>query len=174
MKPVCSCLALILFVPCLWAQQAKNPVTGVVKEIMPRQQKNLVAAAETMPAADFAFKPTPQQMSFGHLVMHITESNNYLCAKIGEGAAPKVEELKDTDGKAKLVAALKASFDFCNSALNQVDDSKLSDTIQAYGGREAPRAWALIALTNDWADHYGAAAIYLRLKGLLPPTAQKK
>ena len=50
----------------------------------------------------------------------------------------------------------------------------LGDTIQAYGGHDAPRAWALIALTNDWADHYGAAAIYLRLNGLLPPTAQKK
>ena len=55
-----------------------------------------------------------------------------------------------------------------------MDDTKLGDTIQAYGGHDAPRAWALIALTNDWADHYGAAAIYLRLNGLLPPTAQKK
>ena len=72
------------------------------------------------------------------------------------------------------MAALKASFDFCTMALTKVDDSKLGETIQAYGGREAPRAWALIALTNDWADHYGAAAMYLRLNGLLPPTAQKK
>jgi hypothetical protein len=32
----------------------------------------------------------------------------------------------------------------------------------------------LIALTpNDWADHYSAAAIYLRLNGVLPPTAKK-
>jgi hypothetical protein len=50
----------------------------------------------------------------------------------------------------------------------------LAEKIQAFGGREAPLAWALIALTNDWADHYGAAAIYLRLNGLLPPTAKKK
>ena len=35
-------------------------------------------------------------------------------------------------------------------------------------------AFALIALTNDWADHYSAAAMYLRLNGLLPPTAQPK
>jgi len=167
-------LLLFLLTACVWAQQAKNPVTSVVREILPRQQKNLVAAVEEMPADKFSYKPTPQQMSFGHLVMHITESNNYLCAKISDAPAPKPEELKETASKEKLVWALKASFDFCNTALAKVDDTKLGDTIQAYGGHDAPRAWALIALTNDWADHYGAAAIYLRLNGLLPPTAQKK
>ncbi len=157
-----------------WAQPpAKNPVTSVVREIMPRQQKNLVEAVAEMPAQKFDYKPTPQQMSFAHLVVHITNSNNYLCAKIGDVPAPKGPELKDSDGKDKLLAALRSSFDFCTTALQKVDDSKLGDSIQAFGGREAPRAWALFALTNDWADHYGAAAMYLRLNGLLPPTAKK-
>jgi hypothetical protein len=82
--------------------------------------------------------------------------------------------LKDTDEKDKLVAALKASFDFCTAALGKVDDSKLADEVELFGGRKGPRAFALIALTNDWADHYSSAAIYLRLNGLLPPTAQPK
>lgn len=174
MRPAPSgCLVIVLSMA-VWAQQpAKNPVTSVVREILPRQQKNLVAAVDEMPANKFDYKPTPQQMSFAHLVMHITQSNNYLCAKIGDVPAPKAAELKETDGKDKLLTALKSSFDFCTTALEKVDDSKLGDTIQAYGGREAPRAWALIALTNDWADHYGAAAMYLRLNGLLPPTAKK-
>ncbi len=154
--------------------QEKNPVTSVVREILPRQEKNLVAAVEEMPADKFSYKPTPQQMSFGKLVLHITESNNYLCAKIGGAAPPKGPELKETDSKDKLVTALKSSFEFCNTALEKMDDSRLGEKIQAFGGREAPLAWALIAVTNDWADHYGAAAIYLRLNGLLPPTAQKK
>ena len=82
---------------------------------------------------------------------------------------------KETD-KSALVGALKASFDFCTTSLAKVDDTKLGDTIHAYGGqlRAPPRAWALIALTNDWADHYSASATYLRLNGLLPPTAQPK
>jgi hypothetical protein len=41
-----------------------------------------------------------------------------------------------------------------------------------FGGRTGPRAAAMIALTNDFADHYAMAAIYLRLNGLLPPTAK--
>jgi hypothetical protein len=157
-----------------FAQDNKNPVTSVVKEILPRQQKNLVAAAEEMPADKFGFRPTPAQMTFGNLVLHIIQSNSYLCAKIGEVPEANSPGLKETDGKDKLVAALKASFDFCSTALGKVDDSKLGDTVELIGGREGPRAFALIALTNDWADHYSAAAMYLRLNGLLPPTAQEK
>jgi hypothetical protein len=154
--------------------QDKNPVTSVVKEILPRQQKNLVAAVEEMPADKFGFHPTPPQMTFGHLVLHIIESNNYLCAKIGDVPELKPTGLKDTDEKDKLVAALKASFDFCTTALGKVDDSKLADEIELFGGRKGLRAFALIALTNDWADHYSSVAMYLRLIGLLPPTAQPK
>jgi hypothetical protein len=153
--------------------QKKNPVTTVIKEIMPRQSKNLQGAVDTMPPDKFSFKPTEGQVTFGHLVSHIIESNYYLCAKAADLPKPKIEEAKDTD-KDALSKSLKASFDFCNESLAKVDDSKLADEIEAYGGRKVPRAWALIALTNDWADHYAAASTYLRLNGLLPPTAQGK
>jgi uncharacterized damage-inducible protein DinB len=147
----------------------------VVKEILPHQQKNRVAAVEEMPAEKFAYKPTEKQMTFSHLVLHIVESNNYLCSKIGD--VPEVKAavpLKESDGKEKLVAALKASFEFCATALIKVDDSRLADEVELFGGRKGSRAFALIALSNDWADHYSSAAMYLRLNELLPPTAQPK
>ena len=155
--------------------QDKNPVTTVAREMLPRQQKNLVAAVEEMPADKFSYKPTEQQMTFAHLVLHIVESNNYLCSKIGD--TPEVKALvplKESDGKDKLVAALKGSFDFCSTALAKVDDSKLSDEVELFGGHKGTRAFAVIALTNDWADHYSSAAMYLRLNGMLPPTAKPK
>jgi hypothetical protein len=154
--------------------QTKNPVATVLREIMPRQQKNLIAAVEEMPADKYSFKPTPAQMSFGHLVEHMVGSNLELCAKVGDMPAPKSPEVKESDGKDKLVAALKASFDFCNAAAAKADDSKLGETVDLYGGRQGPRAFVYFALTNDWADHYSAASMYLRLNGLLPPTAQPK
>lgn len=168
-------LFLLLLLAAAVLAQDKNPVTSVAKEILPRQQKNLVAAAEEMPANKFAYKPTEQQMTFGHLVLHIIESNNYLCSKIGDTPQPKPPlPLKESDGKDKLVAALKASFEFCATALGKVDDTKLADEVELFGGRKGSRAFALIALTSDWADHYSSAAMYLRLNGMLPPTAQKK
>jgi uncharacterized damage-inducible protein DinB len=176
MKCIFGLLSLGLLASSALAQQApgKNPVSSAVREILPRQQKKLTEAVEEMPADKFSYKPTEQQMTFAHLVMHITQSNNYLCAKISDTPAPKQQELKETDTKDKLVGALKASFDFCNTALGKVDDSKLGDTLELFGGRQGTRAFAMIALTNDWADHYAAAAMYLRLNGLLPPTAQPK
>jgi uncharacterized damage-inducible protein DinB len=170
MKQIVSILLLISSASAF--AQSKNPVTSAVREILPRQQKNLIAAVDEMPADKFGYKPTPQQMSFSHLVLHITGSNNHLCSALSESAAPKQPELKETDGKDKLLAALKASFDFCTAALDKVDDSKLGDKIELFG-HDGTKAFALIALTNDWADHYGAAAMYLRLNGLLPPTAKK-
>jgi hypothetical protein len=169
----------LLFILCMLAvpslsQQIKNPVTSVVKDILTRQHRNLVEAAEEMPADKFSFKPTPLQEPFGHLVLHIREANYLFCSKAGDVSAPKTEELKDTDPKDKLVDALKASFDFCETSLGKADDSKLGDTIEGFGGHQQPRAWAWIAAVANWADHYAAAAMYLRLNGLLPPTAQPK
>ncbi len=168
------CVLLVLAATSVLAQE-KNPVTSAVKEILPRQQKNLVGAAEEMPADKYAYKPTEKQMTFGRLVLHVIESNNLLCSKVSDTLEPKPPvPLKETDGKDKLVPALKASFDFCAAALGKVDDSKLADEVELFGGRKGSRAFGLIALTNGWADHYSAAAMYLRLSGLLPPTAQPK
>lgn len=168
------CFVLLFAATAVLAQET-NPVTSVVKEILPRQEKNLVAAAEAMPADKYSYKPTEQQMTFGHLVLHIMGANDHLCSTIGGVPEPKPPvALKESDGKDKLVTALKASFEFCTTALGKVDDSKLGDQVELFGGRKGPRAFAMIALTNDWADHYSAAAMYLRLNGILPPTAQPK
>jgi len=168
-------LAIVLLCTTAVLAQEKNPVSTVLKESLPRQQKNLVAAAEEMPAEKYSYKPTEQQMEFGHLVLHVLQTNNFLCSKIGD--VPEVKAaapLKESDGKDKLVAGLKTSFDFCTSALSKVDDSKLGDEVELFGGRKGSRALAMFILTNSWADHYGAAATYLRLSGLIPPTAQAK
>jgi hypothetical protein len=101
------------------------------------------------------------------------EANNMLCSKAAAVPAPKVEEVKETDAKDKLVSALKSSFDFCSDALTKMDDSKLAETTEGFGGKQVSRAWASIVLASSWADHYAEAAMYLRLNGVLPPTAKK-
>ncbi|MGC2829890.1 MAG: DinB family protein [Candidatus Acidiferrum sp.] len=151
--------------------QVANPVTTTVKGQLTRYEKNMVEAADLMPAEKFNFKPTAEMNTFAHLTMHIAMSNNFLCSKISGQEAPKVE-LKDTDSKEKLVGALKASFEYCSTALAGVDDSKLGDSLTLFGNRQTSRAGALIALSDDWYDHYGAQAVYLRLNGILPPTAR--
>jgi hypothetical protein len=148
-----------------------NPVSGFVKAGVTRYEKNMVGAAEAMPADKYSFKPSPEMNSFGHLVMHITQSNNTFCSKISGQTAPDVK-IAENDSKDKLVAALKDSFAFCATALAGVDDSKLGEQFVLFGGRPISRGGALVALGGSWTDHYATEAIYLRLNGILPPTAQ--
>jgi uncharacterized damage-inducible protein DinB len=151
----------------------KNPVSTALRDILPGRQKNTIAAVEAMPADKFNYKPSADQMTFGHLVAHMVEANYAVCSGAAAVTAPKVEEVKETDTKDKLVAALKASFDFCADALSKMDDSKLGEMIAGMGPLPLSRARFALGIASNWADHYAEAAMYLRLNGVLPPTAKK-
>ena len=117
---------LILTLASAAAAQSKSPVSDALRQMLGGREKNTVAAFEEMPADKYDYKPTADQMTFGHLAAHIVEANNYFCANVGDVPEPKVEELKGTEGKDKLVAAMKASFEFCHTALEKADDSKMT------------------------------------------------
>ncbi len=155
------------------SEPVANPLSTSVKSQLARVTKNIEGGADAMPAEKYGFKPTPDMMSFGHLMVHIAETNTTLCAALSGTPAP-AGKMEETDGKDKLVAGLKASFDFCSTALANVDDAKLGEQVAIFGGRMVPRAAAWLILSGSWADHYSAEAIYLRLNGILPPSAQPK
>jgi hypothetical protein len=152
----------------------KDPVATSLRLVLQRFQGNTIGALEAMPADKYTYKPTPDQSTFAHLAAHIANSNNFFCSKAADVPAPKVDEPKETDSKDQLVAAVKASFSFCSDSLGKMDDSKLGDTVEMFGGRQLPRAAAALGLSSSLADHYGAAAMYLRLNNILPPSAQQK
>ena len=166
-----SCLLCASALP-LFAQ-SKSPAADVLREMLKGRAKNTVAAFEEMPADKFDYKPTADQMTFGHLAAHIVEGNYYFCANVGDVPQPKITELKGSEGKDALVAAVKSSFDFCTSALEKASDAKMSENITWFDDKPRARAWAFLGLASSWADHYGMAAMYLRQNGLLPPTAKK-
>jgi uncharacterized damage-inducible protein DinB len=151
----------------------KNPISSALRDILPGRQKNTIAAVEAMPADKFNYKPSADQMTFGHLVAHMVEANYAVCSGAAAVTAPKIEEVKETDTKDKLVAALKASFDFCADALSKMDDSKLGEMITGMGPQPLSRARFALGIASNWADHYAEAAMYLRQNGILPPTAKK-
>lgn len=155
------------------AQNSPAPVSDALRSDAQRAGRNLVAAAEEMPAGKYGFKPTPAQMSFGDVIAHLIEGNDYLCSRISGGTPPKRAELAKAAPKEKLVGRLRETFEYCDSELAKVDDSKLGGKVPFFGDREVTRAQAMFATAADWADHYSQLAIYLRLNGLLPPTAKR-
>ena len=164
--------AVIAVLPSVGAAQA--PVADAFRDFASREGKNLMAAADEMPADKYSYKPTPAQMTFGAIVVHLAEGNDFLCGTIAGTKAPTRSKVEATASKDELVARLKETFAFCDQALAGVDDSKLGEQLPFFGGKTRSRASVMLITTGDWADHYSQWANYLRLNNLTPPTAQKK
>jgi hypothetical protein len=118
-------------------------------------------------------------MTFGQLVAHIVQTNVFICSGIGSTPSPmtpeELKKLSGTDPKDALVTAIKKSFDYCSESLARVQDSTLGEEVSMFGRKVGQsRAAAMITIATDWTDHYSTAASYLRLNGILPPTAQPK
>lgn len=150
------------------------PVSEAFRDEAKSAAKNLMAAADEMPADKYAFKPTSGQMSFGDIVAHLVEGNDYLCGAISGAKAPARAKVTGASGKDALIGELKDSFAFCDEAFAKLDDSKLGEELPFFGGKTRSRAFVMFVTVGDWADHYSQSAIYLRLNNLLPPTAKKK
>jgi hypothetical protein len=153
-----------------------NPVSDALRQAEQRFARILVAAAEAMPADKYNYRPTPAQMSFAQIQVHLAnEGNDLLCGKVAGVTAPARATAADsTLGKDALVARLKETFTFCEQAFAKLDDSKLNQQIQLFGPRPFSMAAAMFITVGDWADHYSQEANYLRLNGILPPTAQPR
>jgi hypothetical protein len=175
MKRSLRVAALILCsLPSAVLAQGGAPVADAFREMASRQARNLVAAAEVMPSDKYGYKPTPAQMSFADVIGHLAGGNDYFCSALAGVAAPKRAELAKDAAKDKLVARLKETFQFCDTALAKLDDSKLDAKLPFFGQQEISRAAMILATTEDWGDHYSQLANYLRLNNLLPPTAKPK
>jgi uncharacterized damage-inducible protein DinB len=160
--------------PALMAQQYPNPVVSSAKEIYVRQSAYIAAAVEQMPADKFGYQPTPEQWTFGKIIAHVAQANDHVCAMLTTAPAPDGSVVTEASPKAALTVALKASFDYCANALDTLQDSQLGDPITYFGGAKKPRARALVELTDDLEDHYSQLASYLRMNGMLPPSATPK
>ncbi len=172
-KTLLSAIAVLAASAAGAGAQSSNPVTDALRAAVPGAARNFVGAAEEMPADKYSYHPTEPQMSFGQLVLHVATSNEFLCSRISGQPAPTEAKLTATSPKADLVARVKRSFEFCEHAFANLSDASLTDSIPFFGGRKVTKAAAILDISADWADHYGASAIYLRLNGHLPPTAKR-
>ena len=151
----------------------KDPVASSLRTLLQRLQNNTVGAIEAMPADKFSYKPTPDQMPFAHLAVSRRIQQLFLFqggrrSRTESGRTQRERFQRQVGGSGQSVVRL------LQRCFEQMDDSKLGDTIELSGGRQAPRAMAALILSSGWADDYSAAAMYLRLNGILPPSAQPK
>jgi hypothetical protein len=67
-----------------------------------------------MPEAEYSFKATPAVRTFGQQIAHIADTRIAVCA-VAKGESKKGDAASKTN-KADLIAALKASSDFCDAS----------------------------------------------------------
>jgi hypothetical protein len=113
-------------------------------------------------------------MTLGEVIAHMSGANDALCSSISGVPARKRPELGARASKEKLVARLRETFRFCETALSKVNDSRLGGMVPYFGSGEVSQAAAMVAAAEEWAGHYSQIAVYLRLNGLVPPTARPR
>ena len=158
-----------------------NPITTVFRTRTMGLQRTLAQAFDSIPESKFTYKPTPAQLTIGYIAQHLASDNYLFCNAFGDqkatidpNDAATADSVKATWPKATLVTKLKESFAFCEAAFAQLDDAKLADQItMTFGGnsRTVTRANMVLGHAMDMADHYSQIANYMRLNGLIPPTA---
>lgn len=158
------------------APAAGAPTPGPAGEVMGsynRLKPFILKAADVMPSDMYGYKPTPEIRSFARVVNHITEAQSQTCsALLGTKFDAAVMVPSDTADKATVMAGLKASFDLCDKAYATVSDANVGEMMKA-GQRSRSRiglAWGNVSHDNE---QYAQLATYLRLKGLVPPSAEK-
>ena len=155
---------------------AQTPPSGPAAEVQgsyERIKANVIKAAEKMPPEDYSFKPTPDIRAFARVVNHVTEAQFHSCGAMN-GVAPAdiSKPPADTADKAAIVDALKASFAVCDKAYGALTDANLTEMIQA-GPVKRSRiglSWGNVSHDNE---QYATLALYMRLKGLTPPSSEK-
>lgn len=165
-----SVLALALGGLALPAQTA-NPLSTELKQMYAGVKRNMTRAAEKMPEGDYGFKATSDIRTFGQLIGHVADSQARTCSALA-GEAKQLGASQKTS-KAELVAALAESFTMCDAVVDSLTDAKATEMVKI-GRGERSRLGALSGLVSHSNEEYGYLSVYMRLKGVIPPSSEPR
>jgi uncharacterized damage-inducible protein DinB len=177
-KRFCFMLIALAAVPIVLHSQgpsaaSSNTISASEKGFYTVVSGEVIAAAEKMPEQNYAFKPTPEVWSFGQLVGHAADAQYFFCSTATGEANPMKDIEKTKTSKADLVAALKEAVAFCNKACAYMTDALGSQTVK-FMNYDMAKPGVLSVNTAHTDEHYGNMVTYLRIKGIMPPSSEKR
>lgn len=166
MKRLIPMLVLSLVAPVVVAE---DPMSGHARYMFGAIRQIALKSAETLPEESYGFKPADSVRTYGQIVGHIADSQYFFCsAALGEkNPAPRIEKNKTSKGD--LIAALRESFDYCDTAY-AMNDAKGTEPVKLMRS-DQPRLGVLYVNIAHTMEHYGNLVTYLRMKGFVPPTS---
>lgn len=137
-------------------------VDGFMVKMYPRLRRYTIAAVAMMPEDGFSLKPSPAARTFAEAVAHLGLSNLAQCRSAAGNPIPQEEaaRLKQTDWtKTSLQKLIEDGFTACDPIFEKPGDDRAAQT----------RATLSV---HSW-EMYGTLAVYLRMKGLVPPSTEE-
>ena len=154
---------------------ASPSLASVVKGMHTTIRRDLAESAESMPADEYAFKPTPQVRTYGELIAHVAMANFFFCSQ-AKGEKPMTMNYQQTTTKAELVKALNDSLAYCDAVYSTTSDANFNQAVKTpgpNGERDTTRGAVLVFNTTHNNEHYGNMIVYMRLKGHVPPSTAR-
>lgn len=130
----------------------------------------LVATAEQASPELYAYRPTDEVRSFGEILGHVANAGYGFCSAAAGMQAPQRGNAEELGSKAEIVAALKASFAYCDDAYDM--DADRAATAVTFFGQEHTGLSVLAFNMGHAFEHYGNLVTYMRLNGMVPPSSQ--
>ena len=154
------------------APQTLTPAADVLRSYT-GLKTNILKAAQNMPAENYSYRPTPDIRTFARVANHVTEAQFRSCGTLNATAPASIPKAPpETADKATIVAALQASFAECDKALAALTETNMLEkfTIGTTTRARISVLWATVAHDDE---QYATLALYMRLKGLTPPSSEK-
>lgn len=178
---VSTLMFAVLVIPNVSAAQEKPAPTGQTYTLAGEMtrgyqglQRNLTEAAEKMPEEHYGFRATPDVKPFGQLVAHVALAQFGTCSMLkGEPNPRKDEKEEATRTKAEALALLKASAGYCDPLVSALTETTMTELTKA-GENQVAKGLLPASLITHGMEMYGTMAVYLRLKGIVPPTTERQ
>jgi hypothetical protein len=164
-------LAILFASPCMLLAQDANPISTNLKADWGNIRDLLVKMADKMPDDGYRFKPTPELQDFGQRMAHVITFNMRACAML-KGDQQTVM-FSPAPTKAEVAVAMKKANDECDSLFNSLTDADALKMVAGRGGQRQELAVIQGNILEHSQEVYGYAAVYLRLKGIVPPSSDR-
>jgi DinB family protein len=140
-------------------------------------KQNLTEEIAKMPEENFSFKPgpAPELRNFGMLFGHVANAQFGSCsAALGQPNPNQGHNLEtEATTKAALTKALADSFALCDKAFAALTDQNATEMVKQ-GQNEIARSALLAGVVIHSNEMYGTASVYLRAKGMVPPSTERQ
>ncbi len=171
-------MLVLLTISVVWAQAPApaapvNPLSASALSMYTMARDNILKSAEKMAEADYSFRPVDTVMTFRQLLIHIAEGNIMVAGNATTDAKPKVSVDKEKGTKEEVIAALRTSFGFTDKLYEGMTDARALEMIDMWKAKR-PVIHALTFNVVHNYEHYGNLVTYMRIKGLVPPSSERR